>query len=134
MLQLAAAKKDGDLDLVVMAQEFERLIRFRLDVVVARFRPNANFLELLLTNLGVFLVFVGIVEAHLAVIEDAANRRALVRRDFDKVEINCSGLFQGLGRGNYTELLSLDADEPDWSDTNKLVDARTSVRYGGTIE
>jgi hypothetical protein len=77
---------------------------------------------------------VRIVEAHFAVIENAANRRALVRRNFYKVEINRSGLFQGLGRGDYAELLSLDADEPDWSDTNKLVDARTSVRYGRTIE
>src|SRR5580698_4792888 len=134
MLHFAAAKEDCDLDLVVMAQELERLIRFRLDVVIARFRPNANFLEFLLTNLGVFLVLVRIVEAHLAVIEDAANRRALVRRDFYKVEINRSGLLQGLGRGDYAELLSLDADEPDWSDTNELVDARTSVRYGRTIE
>ena len=118
MLHLAAAKEDGDLDLVVVAQELERLIRFRLDVVIAGFGPNANFLQLLLTNLGVFLVLVRIVEAHFAVIENAANRRALVRRNFYKVEINRSGLLQGLGRGNYTELLSLDTDEPDWSDTN----------------
>jgi hypothetical protein len=43
-------------------------------------------------------------------------------------------LLQGLGGGHYAELLTLDADEPNGTDADLLVDARPAVRRWQTIE
>ncbi len=67
-------------------------------------------------------------------IEDAANRRPLIRSDFDKVEIRRSSFLQSLGRGHYAKLFSPDADEPNGADADLFVDARPAVRRWQTIE
>jgi len=91
MLHFPSSKEYGHLNLVIIAQELQGVRRLCFDVVVARFGPDAYFFDLLLTGLGALFVLVRIVEAHFAVIEDAADRRAIIRRDFDKVEIGRPG-------------------------------------------
>ena len=105
-----------------------------LNIVIASLGPDTNFLELLLAYLRALLVLVRIVEPHLAMIENAANRRTLVRGDLNQVQIGFTSFFQGLGSGNYAQLLSIDANEANGTDTDLLVDARPAVRRWLTVE
>lgn len=107
VLHFPSSKEHSHLHFVVVAQEFQRICCLRFDVVIARFRPNPNLLDLLLTRLGALLVFVRAIEAHFAVIEDAAHRRAIVRCDFDKVEVGRPGLLECLGSWHDAKLLSV---------------------------
>jgi len=86
MLHFPAAKCDGDLNLVVVFEKLSRLNDLRVNIVVIRFRPNADLFQLLLANLARFVSLLGRREAQLAIIEDSANRRSFVRSDFYQVQ------------------------------------------------
>ena len=134
VLHFATTEDDGDLDLVVVLEEFERLVGLGLDVVVARLGTDTNLLQLLLTDLGALLVFVRILETHLAVIEDTADGGSLLGGHLYEVEIGLLGLFEGQGGHHHAQLFPIRADQADRADANLLIDSRATIRGRLTIE
>lgn len=77
--------KDRYLNLVVVLQKGNRLLDLKSDIVLARFGPHADFLELGLMRLAfgesLFLVVIEFTE-----VDNFANRRIRIGRDFNKIK------------------------------------------------
>lgn len=104
-----------------MLQEFTCLVDLHIDIVLSGLGSNTNFLEFLLVRLvlGDFdLLYV----AELAVVHDLADRRPFGGGHLDEIELGLAGHFQRLRRRHYTQLLAVDADEPNWGDADLIVD------------
>src|SRR5262249_17635121 len=81
VLHFATAEQDGDQHLVLALQELARLAYLDVHVVFARLGADADLLHLRLANLATLVaLLLRILETHLAVVEDAADRRAVARR------------------------------------------------------
>src|SRR5262245_6348931 len=61
VLHLAAAKEDGDQDLVVVPQELPRLVHLGRDVVLTRLGADADLLQLLLAGLAALVVLLRVL-------------------------------------------------------------------------
>src|SRR5438874_9372707 len=120
MRQLAAAKDDGDNDLVLVLQKALRLLDLEIDVVLARLGPQADFLGLCvmrrLMRLLLLLVLV------FAEIHDSADARPLVRRDLDQIEVRLAGLRNRLIDRQNSELFTSWSNDPHRRYANLLVD------------
>jgi hypothetical protein len=88
--QLAAAEDHGDNDLVFVHQEFAGVIDFDFNVMLARLRTNANFLQLRLMRVR-FVLPLLLLLLELAEIHDSADGRALVRRHFHQIQLGLAG-------------------------------------------
>ena len=84
------------LDLVLVRQKLTGLFHLEFDIVIARFRTQSNFLDLDLVGLGVLGLFPLLFVFELAVIHDPANRRTLIRSDFDQIHPCLCGDFHRL--------------------------------------
>ena len=88
----AAAEAQGDLHLVAFLEEALHGLHLHVVIVIVDAGAKLDFLDLdgllLLARLGVLLL---LKEAEFAVIEDFADRRSRVRRDFDQVETGFFG-------------------------------------------
>src|SRR5262249_18711495 len=134
VLHLATAEEDVDQDLVVVLQELPRLVDLGLDVVLPRLGADADLLELLLPDLAALLALLRILETQLAVVEDAADRRPLIRRHLDQVEVGLPGTLQGLCGRHDVQLFPIGANQAYGGDANLLVDSWPTVRRRLTIE
>lgn len=95
VLEFAAAEQHINENLVLVFQEFARLVNFGFDVVVAGFGANPDFLELLLVWL-VLGFLVRLLVTKLAVVHDLADRRPFGRGDLNQVELSFARQIQGL--------------------------------------
>ena len=100
MLQFAAAKEHVEQHLVLVLQELPGLVDLGLDVMLAGFGANADFLQLLLVRF-VLGAFSRLLITELAEVHDLADRRPFGRRDLDKVQVRLAGHFQRLTRGDH---------------------------------
>src|SRR5438876_5070754 len=126
VLQFAATEEDVDQHLVLMLEEFPRLIDFGFDVGLAGFRPDADFFQLVLVRL-LLAVFARLLVAILPVVHDLADGRALRGRDFDQVEVGFAGHVERVGSWHDAHLFAGGADEPDWADADLVVDAWAEI-------
>ncbi len=99
MLHFTAAKKHVYQHFIVVQEELARLIDFRFNVVFARFRTDANFLQFLLVRFD-FVAFPGLRITEFAVIHDLADGRTLGRCHFHEIEIFLASHFHGLRSWN----------------------------------
>ena len=134
MLHLAAPEQDGDLDLVVVLEELAGLGDLGVHVVVARLGADADLLQLLLADLAGLVALLRVREAHLAVVEDLADRRPLVGGHLHQVQAGLPRLLQGLRGRHDAQLLPLGADQADRADADLLVHARATVGRRLTVE
>jgi hypothetical protein len=127
MLQFAASKQHVQQNLVFVLEELSRLIDFCLDVVIARFRTHANFLEFLLVNLLGLVAFTGLLVAKLAIVQKFADGGPLVRSHFYKVETGFPSQVLRLCRRHDAELFPLGANEANRTDPNLVVAPQASI-------
>src|SRR5439155_1046890 len=120
---LAPAEHDGDLHLVLVAQE--ALDVALLGVVVRRGDLRAELdladRDLLLVLAGL-LGLLGLLVLVLRVVEHPADRRARLRRDLDEVEVLLLGVAQRLLSGHDAHLPALLVDEADLGNADAFVD------------
>src|SRR5262249_14662408 len=114
-------------------KEFLGLIDLGLDVVDIRLGMQANFLELLLVRLRLFLLLLFLLEFELAKVHDFANGGLLQRRDLDEILTGLARHLQGLRGRDDPDLLSVGADQADGADANVLVDPRLRFAVISTI-
>src|SRR5262249_45742619 len=105
-------------DLVVVFEELAGLVDLRLHVMLAGLGSDADLLELLLPGLAALLRR---LEAHLAVVEDLAHRRALVGGPLHHGQAGLPGSLQRLRGGHQAQLLAARADQADGADADLLV-------------
>ena len=130
---LSALELDGDLDLVLVRQEFSSMFQFELEIVFIDTRADTNFLQHMLmgfrlAGLTVLLVF------ELAIIHDSANRRTLRRSDLHEIELllpsqgNCF-----IARDN-AQHLAIPVNDAKGADADLLVDPRSLLLLWLTVE
>src|SRR5262249_24768618 len=126
VLQLAAAEQDVDEDLVLVLQKPPRLVDLGVDVVLAGLGPDADLLDLLLVDLGLGPL-ARLLVAELAVVEDLADGRPLLRRHLDEVQVGLAGHLQRLRGRHHAELLAVGPDQAHRTDPDLLVDPLAAV-------
>ena len=115
------AEQHADLHFVLVLEKFLSLPDLGADVFLTRFGPQPNFLGLGVSLTRVlFLVLVVLV---FAVIHDAANRRPLIGRYFDKIQARVASPFESFLGRNDSELLAFLADDPNGRNANVVVNA-----------
>ena len=132
---LATAEHDRHLDLVLLVEEALDVALLGLVVVVGDLRAqldlaDVDLLLVLARLLGLLLLLVLV----LRVVEQAADRRARVRRDLDQVEIGLAGDPAGLVGVDDPDLLAVGADQADLRNADALVDASRVPVRGTPIE
>lgn len=121
---LSSAQEDFRLHLVALAQEFLRLGAFEFEVVGVGTQTDADTLRLhlLLFRLGLlYLLCLLILE--LSVIQDTADGRFGLRRDFHEVQLLLLRQGERLGDGYLAMVFAIGVDETYDRNTNLLVDA-----------
>src|SRR5207244_3059559 len=99
---------------LIGAQARARAVAARqaVGVGVAGLGADADLLELLLADLAL-AALLRRLEAHLAVVEDLAHRRAVVGGHLHQVEAGLPGFLQSLRGRHEAQLLPIDADQAD---------------------
>ena len=120
VLHFATAEHDLDENLVVVFEEFLRLVHFGFDIVIAGGGTEANFLHLLLVSLCLDGLL-RLREAELAVIHDLANGRTLSGSHLNQIEVRLASQIQRLLGGNDAEVFSVRTDQADGTETNLFV-------------
>jgi len=122
VLELAAAEQHVKQDLILVQKEFAGLVDFCFDVVVARLGADADFLQLLLMDLGALFLLAGLLVAKLAVVQDLANGRPFEGGHLHQVQAGRASQFQSLDCGDDAELFAGGADESNRTDADLFVD------------
>ena len=122
VLQLPAAEQHIEQHFVFVLEELAGLVDFGIDVVVARLGADADFLQLLLMDLGALFLLAGLLVAKLPVVQDLANGRPFEGGHFNQVEAGRASQFQSLDCGDDAELFAGGADEANRTDADLFVD------------
>ncbi len=118
---LATTEQHADLDFVFVLEEFLGLTNLGTNVLFASLGAKTNFFRLGVRLPGVlFLVLVVLV---FAVIHDSANRRTLVRGNFDEIQSGVASTLKGVVGGDDPQLLAFLADYPNGRNADVVVDA-----------
>ena len=96
MSHLATTEQDSHLNLVVVLKKANRLLYLKLNIVLARFRSNANLFKLRLM-LFAFRSPLTLVVLELSIVHDAANRWFRFGRDLDEIKPVFASLFKCVG-------------------------------------
>ena len=133
VLHFSATELNFQEHLVVVSEKVPGLIDTGVNVVLARFRANPQFLELLLVSF--LCLFFGLGVFEFAVVHNFAYGRAFLGRDLDEIQSSFSGHFQGLECRYNTVLFAFRADEADRANTNLFIHpgAGRSARRAATI-
>ena len=126
MSQFPAAKNDRHDYLVFVLQKPLSLIDFEFDVVLARFRSEADLLDLRLVDVG-FVLFFLLLILELAEVHDPADGRFLVRGNLDQIKPSLPSASQRLVGGDDPELASFGGDHADRGNPDLLVDAMVLI-------
>src|SRR6266404_1514127 len=121
---LAATEMDSRFDLVPVVKYPYRVVLLELVVVLVGPRPELNLLDgnERLFGLG-FLLFLLLLVLILAEVDDAANGRLSLRRNFDEIEAFAPRDFERLLRRHYTDLGPVLIDHADLANSYPLIDA-----------
>jgi hypothetical protein len=128
---LTAAKHDRHDDLVFVEEEATSLGDLEFDVVIARFRTEADFLDLGVMNVG-FVVLLLLLIFELAEVHDSAHRWLFIRRHLDQIEAGVSRERQGVVCGHDAKLATVGSDDTDRRDPDLFVDAMLLL-YGSRL-
>nr|WP_228430491.1 hypothetical protein [Baekduia soli] len=121
---LTATEHDGDLHLVLVAEEALDVTLLGVVVVLGDLRPELDLPDDdLLLVLARLLLLLGELVLELGVVQDAADGRTGLRRHLDQVEISLLRHAQGLVGPHDPDLLAVIADDADLGDADALVDA-----------
>jgi len=120
---LAAPEYDGYLDFVLIFDEPTDMVQFYLDIMLACFGPNLDFLDLegallffgLLQLLGLFVL-------KPSVVHDFTDGWIRIRRDLNQIETEITGNGKSLVGWNNTYLFSVRVDDSDFFCPDVLVD------------
>src|SRR5207249_5125730 len=120
---LAAAEDDRGLDLLPLAEEADDVVALELVVVLVGLGAELDLLDLddPLLLLGLLGLLVELVPV-LAVVQDAADRRTRVGRDFDEVQALHLRLAQRLVRRHDPQLAAVRPDDADLPGADLVVD------------
>jgi hypothetical protein len=128
----AAAEAQRHLDLVAFLEEPLHGAHLHLVVVVVDHRAELDLLDLddLLLFAGFGLLFL-FLESVFAVVQDLADRRYGVGRDFDQVEAGLLGLGQGVCDRDGTEVGAVLVDQVNLANADIFIDALAVLLDGG---
>ena len=120
---LAAPEYDGNLDLVLIFDEPTDVVQFYLDIMLACFGPNLDFLDLK----GALLLFgllqlLGLFVLKPTIVHDFTYRRTCIRRDLNQIETEITGNGKSLVGWNNAYLFSVRVDDSDFFCSDILVD------------
>ena len=112
----AAAEFQGDLDLHVFAEEIHGMLDFDAEIVRVNFRAELDFLDLVgvLVFPG-FLFLLRLFVAELAVIDQAADGRRCIGRDFNQVHSLGARQVDRFAKLQDAKLLAILCDDPDFA-------------------
>jgi len=131
---LAATEPHRHLTLVTILQEPAQVTQ--LDVVVADIgpRPELDLLDLgLLLLLACLLFLILLFEDKLAIVHDPAYGRLRVGNDFHQIQAGVTRSAEGLLDTDYSNLLSVCANEPDLRGRDVSVQAIALVLFGDVL-
>ena len=131
MCQFAAAEHDRNDDLVLVLEEALGLIDLEFDVVLARFRTQADFLDLGVVNVRLVLLLLLLI-LELAEVHDPADGRLLVGSHLHQIQTGFPREAECLLRGDDAELPAFGGDDPNRRDPNLLVYA-VLLLYGSRL-
>jgi hypothetical protein len=120
---LAAAKEDGQLDLVSGIEELRGLPTFGFEVMVIDLGPDADFFQLddVLVAAGLAL-FAALLVSKLTVVHEPADGRHRVGRYLDQVESPLARHLERVKCWNDADLLAVLIDQPDLTNPDALID------------
>ena len=117
-------KGHGELDLVAAQEEIARVLELEGVVVALDLGPHLDFLQLHLVLLLLGLAGAPVLLVlELAVIHDAAHRRAGGGRDLDQIEPLRLGERESLAHRQHPDLLPVVRDHANLRDADALVDS-----------
>src|SRR5687768_696589 len=121
---LAAAKEDGQLDLVSGVEELRGLPTFGFEIVIIDLGPDADLFELddVLMAAGLALLATLLV-SKLAVVHEPADGWHCIGSHLDQIEPPLARHLERVKRGYDTDLLAVLIDQPDLADPDALIDA-----------
>ena len=99
MSHLAAPKKNGNLNLVIVFKKPDRLLHFEVNIVLTSFGPHSYFFELRLMLLAFGLPFRFVI-LEFAVIHNTADRRFCVAGNLYKIQPSFFRFFESILGGN----------------------------------
>ncbi len=120
---LAAAKEDGQLDLVSGVEELRGLPTFGFEIVVIDLWPDADLFQLddVLMAAGLALL-AALLVSKLAVVHEPADGWHRIGSHLDQIEPPLARHLERFKRWNDTDLLAILIDQPDLANPDALVD------------
>jgi hypothetical protein len=114
-----AAELQGDLYLHVLAEEIDGMLDLHPKVVGIDLRAQLDFFYLIgvLMLLG-FLVFLGLLVAELAEIDEPANRRIGASGDLDEIDTGRPRHVKGITQAEDAKLFAVGSDYPHFAGTD----------------
>jgi hypothetical protein len=121
---LAAAKEDGQLDLVSGVEELRGLATFRLEVMVVDLGPDADLFQLdnVLMAAGLTL-FAALLVSKLPVVHEPADGWHRIGSHLDEIEPPLTRHLKRIESGDNANLLAVLINQPDLADPDALINA-----------
>ena len=124
MRHLATAKAYIKLDLIACHQKAPRLVCLCLNIMIISFWHKAELLQFgLLLVLARLALLLALLITELAVIEQSANRRHGVWRNFYQIKPAILGELLRIAHGDDPDLRAVFVDEPYFTGANTIINA-----------
>jgi len=119
----ATSEYHSNLDFVFSVDELLYMADLGLQIMLAGLRAHLYFFDLkrALFLFG-FLFLFGLFVPVTSIVHDLTYGRTGSGRNFYQVETKFSRRFKRLSGGNYSELIAVGVDDPDFSSSNRLID------------
>jgi len=123
MGQFATSENDGNGDLVLMLEEFAGMVDFEVDIMIARFGTNPNFLGPTMVSIrSVAVLPFLLLVLELPMVHDPADGRPFGRSHLDQIQSRFFGLGDRLFGWHDAQLFAVVGDDSDRSNADLLVD------------
>lgn len=123
MHHLAATKRQGDFYLIALLDESARMLRLELKIMLFDLRAKANFFDV---DNGLFfsavLFLFALLIPELAVIDNPANGRLGIRRNFHQIESRGIGARHRFLNRHDADLLTICCNEPYFRNPDLMID------------
>lgn len=125
MENLTTAEPQIELDLVAIEQETPRLFGFDIKIVFIGFRFQADLLDIhLLLVFPRLALFLRLLVAEFAVIQNATDGRDGVRRDFNQIKPAFFRHQQGIADWDNADLCAILVNQAHFASANAIVDTK----------
>ena len=122
-----SSKHYGYLNLVTMFQKTDRLFDFEVDIMLTRLGPQANFFQLGLMLLAIFLSTLALFVFEFAKVHDPAHRRLGLGCNFDQIKPQFLGFLKSYFRRYDSQLFSIGIDDAYGTDSYLFINPVTFV-------